>query len=53
MQESAINYMIYDILKNFGMNNIIDPTDYMPDTLYEIKEMDNTKDALQSRYNYT
>ena len=53
MQESAINYMIYNILKNFGMNNIIDPTDYMPDTLYEIKEMDNTKDALQSRYNYT
>ena len=53
MQESAINYMIYNILKDFGMNNIIDPTDYMPDTLYEIKEMDNTKDALQSRYNYT
>ncbi|RZP23257.1 hypothetical protein EVA24_05725 [bacterium] len=53
MQESAINYMIYNILKDFGMNNIIDPTDYMPDTLYEIKEMDNTKDAIQSRYNYT
>ncbi len=35
------------------MNNIINPADYMPDTLYEIKEMDNTKDALQSRYNYT
>ena len=53
MQESAVNLMIYNILKDYGMDNVINPMDYIPDTLYEIREMDNIKDALQSRYNYT
>ena len=53
MQSSAINGMIYNILKNLGMNNIIDPSAYIADTLYTIKKGDNTKSALKSKYNYS
>ncbi|MBT6778055.1 hypothetical protein HOA87_08750 [bacterium] len=47
----AINGMIYNILKNLGMDNIIDPSAYIADTLYTIKKGDLTKAALKSKYN--
>ena len=34
------------------MDNIIDPSAYIADTLYTIKKGDNTKAALKSKYNY-
>ena len=51
MNSSAINGMIYNILKNLGMDNIIDPSAYIADTLYTIKKGDLTKAALKSKYN--
>ncbi|MDG1847733.1 MAG: hypothetical protein P8J35_03790, partial [Candidatus Marinimicrobia bacterium] len=51
MNSSAINGMIYNILSNLGMDNIIDPSAYIADTLYTIKKGDLTKAALKSKYN--
>ena len=51
MNSSAINGMIYNILKNLGTDNIIDPSAYIADTLYTIKKGDLTKAALKSKYN--
>ena len=53
MQESVINGMIYNSLKNLGMDNVIDPNSYIADTLYFIKRADNTKSALKSKYNFS
>ena len=51
MNSSAINGMIYNILKNLGMDNILDPSAYIADTLYTIKKGNLTKAALKSKYN--
>ena len=52
-QASVINSMIYNVLKNLGMDNVIDPSAYIADTLYTIKAGNNTKAALKSKYSYS
>tara|TARA_B100000073_G_scaffold341683_1_gene343423 strand:+ start:6416 stop:7789 length:1374 start_codon:yes stop_codon:yes gene_type:complete len=51
IQESAINYMIYNILKDFGINNIINPVEYIPDTFYKIKASNNIESTKLPEYN--
>ena len=53
IQESAINYMIYNILKDFGMNNIINPVEYIPDTFYKMKALNSNESTKLPKYNYS
>ena len=48
MQAEAINDMIYQLIKSSGMENVVDPNQYRPDTVYTIKEADSLNSALTS-----
>ena len=50
MQAEAINDIIYQIISNTGMKNVIEPNLFRPDTVYTIKEADSLKPALTSVY---
>ena len=46
MQAEAINNMIYHLIKDFGMKDVIDPNQYRPDTVYTLAEADSTNPAV-------
>ena len=50
MQAEAINDMIYQLIKSSGMENVVDPNQYRPDTVYTIKEADSLNPELTSVY---
>ncbi len=51
MQAEAINNMIYHLVKDLGMKDVIDPNQYRPDTVYTIAEADSANPAVTSVYN--
>ena len=51
MQAEAINNMIYHLVKDLGMKDVIDPNQYRPDTVYTIVEADSANPAVTSVYN--
>ena len=50
MQAEAINDMIYQLIKSSGMENVVDPNQYRPDTVYTIKEADSLNPELTTVY---
>ena len=50
MQAEAINDFIYQLIRESGMKNAVDPNQYRPDTVYTIKEADSLNPALTSVY---
>ena len=50
MQAEAINDIIYQLIIDAGMKNVIEPNLYRPDTVYTIKEADSLNPALTSVY---
>ena len=51
MQAEAINNMIYYLIKDLGMKDVIDPNQYRPDTVYTLAEADSANPAVTSVYN--
>ena len=50
MQAEAINEIIYQLIRDYGLKNVIEPNQYRPDTVYTIKEADSLNPALTSVY---
>tara|TARA_Y100000748_G_scaffold268645_1_gene240297 strand:+ start:3576 stop:5645 length:2070 start_codon:yes stop_codon:yes gene_type:complete len=50
MQAEAINDFIYQLIRESGMKNVVEPNQYRPDTVYTIKQADSLNPALMSEY---
>ena len=50
MQAEAINDFIYQLIRESGMKNVVEPNQYRPDKVYTIKEADSLNPALTSVY---